>query len=326
MQPLNARGSSLGTTHLSTGLRASTTQQAPRAMPPCNHHCVRYRPPVGSPDDVCGDIPPPYTSLFPPGSVVTKPTNADNHIAITDSRRHINSESCVSPCHHHDNELLAELAALQLLNGCMPYPGRQIRGICSCRGVAYSNNTHIPDDLNLHVAPEGPSKIHDLPSTMPFDARIVRNSGTDGHMSLDSTKPVRMRAQSCSTSRARSFSREHFPSEDLDRRLESIDKSLSQDKSQCGRPNNRLHTSEVSRRQQSLTVDDAVDANQSCQEYNYNKSGGVSVKNLPHGFSGTLRDFQHKDHSGHSHVLFPSTDCRETHSPCEVSPEVCRCI
>ncbi|KAJ0116856.1 hypothetical protein J7T55_010007 [Diaporthe amygdali] len=112
------------------------------------------------------------------------------------------------------------------------------------------------------------------------------------------------------------------PYEDLDRRLESIDHALRRDGLQPRKPIKRLHTSEVSRKEQSHTADDAVETGQSFPDYNCNKSGESSVKSTPRGILGALRNFQHKDSSRGMSDLSPSPAFCHTPSSYEAPSEV----
>ncbi|KAK2609634.1 hypothetical protein N8I77_003127 [Diaporthe amygdali] len=141
-------------------------------------------------------------------------------------------------------------------------------------------------------------------------------------MSLESTNPVRVWARPRSTPTTLSFSHEHCPSEDLDRRLESINHALRRDGLQPRKPNKRLHTSEVSRKEQSHTADDAVETGQSFRDYNCNKSGESSVKSTPRGILGALRNFQHKDSSRGMNDHSPSPAFSHTPSSYEAPSEM----
>lgn len=325
MMPLNAQGLSLGTHRGSTGPCESTTQQAPGTRPLLNrHHCCRRCPPAGSSEGFSGDAPPPYHSLPPLASITTGCTNTESRSRTARSGRRNQSESCVSPYHHRDNDFLANLAAIQLLSGCMADPIRQIGGIHRCSGVACSHSIDHPDNLKLHAVSKTALQHQIGSSTVPYGDATPIHTNTDGHMSLESTNPVRVWARPRSTPTTLSFSHEHCPSEDLDRRLESINHALRRDGLQPRKPNKRLHTSEVSRKEQSHTADDAVETGQSFRDYNCNKSGESSVKSTPRGILGALRNFQHKDSSRGMNDHSPSPAFSHTPSSYEAPSEVRR--
>lgn len=317
MLPVSIQRRTLGTGHLSAGPRLSTTQQGLSMPTPINHdHCLQRFPPAGSHDDCHGDAPPPYFSLSPLGSIVTGATNTEVTRGTTHTERRAKSESCASPFHSHDDDFLANLAAIQLLSGCTASAGRQSSDRCSCCGIGCDGLACAVEAFNLRLLSKELSKH----TTRPVRIQTTLHGGADGHMSLESTDRIRMGPYCRSTPMTPSVSRELSPSENLDRRLRSIEDALHGDSFSAGTSKKRLHTSEVSRKEQSLTADGAVDVgNPRRDDSNVLE---VSVKSTSRGILGALRNLQQKDRPRRSVFTFPSLDSTEMPSPCD--PEVGR--
>lgn len=317
MLPVIPQRWSLGTGPVSTGPRIPATQQAPSTRLPINSHYCRQRcPPARSPYDFYGDAPPPYYSLRPHGNTTMRSTNAEVPRGTIGTVRRVKSESCASPFYGHDDDFLANLAAIQLLSGCMAVAGRQSSARRSCCGIGCDSISCALEDFNLRILSEEPSKH----SARPVTIQATVHGGADGHMSLESTDRVRMCAYCHSTPMTPSVSREQIPSEDLDRRLQSIEHALHRHSSQGGTSKKRLHTSEVSRKEQSLTTDDTADVDH--PHHDSDNIFEVSVKNTSRGIFGALRNLQHKDRPKRWVFTFPSVDSSEMPSPSEAEASV----
>lgn len=298
----------LGTGHIWAGPRLSTTQQPPSIRSSIHSHlCCQRCPPAGSTDDICCDAPPPYRSLPPPESVVARSTNAEGPRGTTHTVRRVKSESCTSPYHSHDGDFLANLAAIQLLSGCMATPWRRSSAghpccVIGCEGIACSL-----EDFHLRILTQELSKH----PTRRLTIQTTLHGGTDGQMSLESTDRAQMCAYCRSTPMTAPVSPGRFPSEDLDRRLRSIDNALHRDRSPAGISNKRVHTSEVSRKERSLTADDNLDVGH--LRRGHGTVEGICVGNSSRGMLGTIRNLQHKDRV----ITSPSLDSSEIPSPRE---------
>lgn len=245
-----------------------------------------------------------------------RPPNAEAPVGRTRTGRRVKSESCASPYHGHDDDFLANLAAIQLLSGCMAVAGRQSSARRSCCGIGCDGISCALEDSNLRMLSEELSKH----PTRPVTIQATVHGGADGHMSLESTDRVRMYAYCHSTPMTPPVSREQFPSEDLDRRLQSIDHALHRDNLQGGTSKKRSHTSEVSRKEQSLNTDDTVDVDH--PHHDHDNILEVSVKNTSRGTFGALRDLQHKDRPKRWVFTFPSLDSSEMPSQSEAEASV----
>lgn len=321
MLPVIPQRWSLGTGNVSAGPRLSTTQQPPNIRAPINSY--RYRqhcPPAGSPDDLYGDAPPPYYSLRPPGNIAMRSINAEVLHGITRTDRRVKSESCASPYHGQDDDFLANLAAIQLLSGCRAVPGTQSSARRTCYGTGCDGIACVLEDLGLHMLSKELSKQ----PTRPITIQTTLHGGADGHMSLESTDRVRMCARCRSTPMTPPVSRERFPSEDLDRRLQSIADALHRDRFANETEKKRLHTSEMSRREQSLTADDTLDVDH--PHHDHNNTLEVSVKKTSRGVLGALRSLQHKDRPKRRVSTFPSLDSSEIPSSSEAEVPASRRI
>ena len=321
MLPVNTQRSSLGTGHILAGPRLSTAHQAPNIQPSIHGHLFcRHCPQVGSSEDLFGDAPPPYHSLPPLANIAARSTYLQGPPAVTCTGRRVKSESCASSYHSQDDDFLANLAATQLLSGCRAVPGRQFTGRRPCCGSGCGGIACALDDLNLHIVSKVTSQNLTRSLEIPLQNRTTLHRSADGHASLESTGRVRMCAYHRSTPTIPSLSRERFPSEDLDRRLNSIGNALHRDRFQIGKVNKRLHTSEVSRKEQSLTADETIRVDQ--PRHDRGNTDEVSVKSTPRGVLGALRNLQNKDHSRHSGVMFSSPGFSETPTPCKEPSEV----
>lgn len=321
MVPVNLQRSSLGTGHLSAGPRLSTTHQGLNMRSPINcGHCNQRCPPAGSPDDFHGDAPPPYYSLPPLGSIATGSTNAEYPRGTAHTGRRVKSESCASPYHSQDDDFLANLAAIQLLSGCAAVAGRQSSTRHSCCGLGCDGIACALGDFNLRLLSKELSKR----PTRPARIQTTLHGGADGHTSLESTDRTQMGTCCRSTPMTPSVSCERFPSGDLDRRLQSIEDALHRDSFPGGASKKRLHTSEVSRKEQSLTAENAVDVDHPRHDGNHVLE--VSVKNTSRGILGVLRNLQQKDRTRRWVFAFPSLDSSEMPSPCEAEVPVSRRI
>lgn len=315
MLPVIPQRWSLGTSHVSASPRLSAIQQTPSTRLPIDYHYCRQRcPPAGSSHDFYGDAPPPYYSLCPPGNIAMRSVNAEVPRGRTRTGRRAKSESCASPC--HDDDFLANLAAIQLLSGCMAVAGRQSSARRSCCGIPCDGISCSLQGSNLRMLSENLSKH----PTRPVTIQATVHGGADGHMSLESTDRVRMCAYCHSTPMTPSVSREQFPSEDLDRRLQSIEHALHRDSLQGGTSKKRLHTSEVPRKEQSLTTDDTADVDH--PHHDHDDVLEVSVKNMSRGILGALRNLQHKDRPKRWVFTFPSLDSSEMPSQSEAEASV----
>lgn len=321
MLPGNPQRWSLGTCHTSAAPHLSTTPQAQSMRSPINcHHCRQRFPLAGSSDDFYGDAPPPYYSLPHLGGIATKSTDAEIPCGTTGTCRRVKSESCASPHHSHDVDFLANIAAIQLLSGCTTVPGRQSSERRSCCGTGCDCIACmcVLEDFHRRILSKELSKR----PTRQLGVQQTLHGGADGHMSLESTDRVRMCAYCRSTPMTPSVSRGRFPSEGLDRRLQSIEDALNQDSFASGISNKRLHTSEVSRKEQSLTADDTVDVGR--LRHDHANVEEVSTKNTSRGILGALRNLQHKDLPRRRVVTSPSLDSSKMTSPrqAEVSRRV----
>lgn len=313
----------MGTGHISAGPRLSTTRQHSSIRSPVNGHLYCRRcPHAASSDDLHGDVPPPYHSLPPLASIATRSTSSEGSPAVIPTRRRVQSESCASPYQGHDDDFLANLAAIQLLSGCSTVPERQFTTCRPCCDIGCSAISCALEDLNLNLLSKIASKIPAKSLTMPPENRRTLHGGTDGHASMDSSDRARMCAHCRPIPMTPPFPRKRFPSEDLDRKLKSIENALHRDSFQIGKANKRLHTSEVSRKEQSLTADDTVDVDNPRHEDSC--IGKAPMRNTPRGILGVLRNLSRKDYSRHSDVTSPWLDSSEMPSPCKATSEVSR--
>lgn len=323
MLPVNTHGRSLGTAggHISAAPRLTRIQQAPSLRPQINrHHCRQRCPPAGSSDDFYDDTPPQYYSLPPLGSIATGSIDAEVPPGTTHTCRRVKSECCASPHHSYDGDFLANLAAIQLLSGCTTIPGRQSSARSPCHGTGCDGIACMCalEDSHLRVLSKELSK-HPI---RPLRVQTTLYGGADGHTSLESTDRVRMCAYCRSTPMTPSASREHFPSENFDRRLQSIVNASHRDSFARWISNKRLHTSEVSRKGQSLTADETVDTDH--PRHDHFNVEEVSVKSTSRGILGTSRSLQHKDPTRRCIITSPSLDSSKIPSPCEAE-EVSLC-
>lgn len=306
MLPVIPQRWSVGTGHVSAGPRLSATQQAPSTRLPTNyHHCRQRCPPARSSYDFYGDAPPPYNSLRPSGSIAMRSINAEHLRGTARAGRRVMSESCASPYYGHDDDFLANLAAIQLLSGCTAISGRQSGARrCGCR-IGCDGTACALEDLSLRMLSQELSKH----PTRPVTIQATIHDGADGHMSLESTDRVQMCAYCRSTPVTPPISRERFPSEDLDRRLQSIADALHRDNCSNETSKKRLHTSEVSRKEQSFTTDDTGDVDH--PHHDHDNVLGPSVQNTSRGILGALRNLQHKDRPKRWLSTYPSLDSSE---------------
>lgn len=317
MLPVIPQRWSVGTGPVSAGPRLSATQQAPGTRLPINSHYCRQRcPPAGLSYDFYGDAPPPYYSLRPRGNITMRSTNAEVPRGTTGTGRRVKSESCASPFYGHDDDFLANLAAIQLLSGCMAVVGRQSSARRSCCGIGCDSISCALEDFNLRILSEKLSKH----PTRPVTIQATVHGGADGHMSLESPDRVRMCVCCHPTPMTPPVSRQQFPSEVLDRRLQSIEHALHRDSLQGGTSKKRLHTSEVSRKELSLPTDDTVDVDH--PHHDHDNVFESSVKNTSRGIFGALRNLQHKDRSKRWAFTFPSHESSEMPSSSEVEMPV----
>lgn len=306
MLPVIPQRWSVGTAHVSAGPRLSATQQAPTTRLPINsHHCRQRCPPAGSSYDLYGDAPPPYYSLRPSGITAMRSINAEDFRGTARAGRRVMSESCASPYYGHDDDFLANLAAIQLLSGCTAITGRQSGGRRCCCRIGCDGTACALEDLSLRMLSKELAKL----PTSPVTIQATIHGGADGHISLESTDRVRMCAHCRSAPMTPPVSRERFPSEDLDRRLQSIADALHRDSCPNENSKKRLHTSEASRKEQSFTTDDTVDVNH--PHHDHDNTPEVSVKSTSLGILGTLRNLQHKDRPKRWVFAFPSLDSSE---------------
>lgn len=295
----------------------STYQRVPSIRPPViNYHLHRRCPPAGSSDDFYGEAPPPYHSIPPHRRTATRSPDVEGLRGITYTGRRVKSDSCASPAHGHDHDFLANLAAIQLLNGCMATPERQSIVRYPCCGFGCDGIACVLDDLTLHRALKAVSKH----PNKPLRIQTTLHGGADGHMSLDYTDRVGTRKYRRSLPATSSFPRKRFPSENLDRRLESTGNTLHRDSLPVGKVNTRLHTSEASRKEQSLTADGTVDVLHPRHDHKHVEE--ASVKKAPRGILGAFRNLQHRDHSRHSRVMFSSLDSGDNPPSCDAPSEV----
>lgn len=295
MHPANTQRWSTGTGHTSAAPRLSTTQHAPSLRALINSHPFRRRcPPAVSSDDFYGDVPPPYSSRPPLESMATGSTNAEGSHGTTQTCRRVNSES--SPSHNHDDDFLANLAAIQILSGCAINLGRKSSARSPCCGTECDaiGCMCVLEDLHRRLLSKELSKH----PTRPLRIQPTLHGGADGHKSLESTDRC-----------------DRFPSGHLDRRLQSIDDVLNRDSFASESSNKRLHTSEVSRKQQSLTTDDTVDIDHA--RHDHSNVEEVSMKNTSRGILGSLRSLQHKESPKRWIATSPSLDSSKMPSPGE---------
>jgi hypothetical protein len=319
--PLSSQVSAPGTCHISTGPRLSTTQQLRGIRPSISsHHFYGCSPPARLSDDFYGDAPPPYGSLPPLGGLAPRATRTEGPRGNNRTGRRVKSESCAATYHSHDDDFLANLAAIKLLSGCTAGAAGQTSIRRPCCGNGCDGNAFALEDLSSKLF----SQHHTRPLTIPLEDQTTLHSGADGYVSLESTDGVQTYAHRRSTPTTPLFLREQVSSEDLDRRLRSIDDSLRRDTFPTGFSNMRLHTSEVSRKEQSLTADDTVDTHHPRQDHN--GADDSMAKNASRGILGTLRSLQHKDRSRRSVATFPSLDPGETPSQYESKPMASRRI
>lgn len=313
---VNTQGRSLRTGHISAAPRLSRIQQLPSLRPPINcqcHHCRQRCQPAGSSDDFYGEAPPPYYSLPPLGSIATGSTDAEVTCGTVHTCRRVKSESCASSYHSHDGDFLANLAAIQLLNSCTTNPGRKssARGPCYGTGCDGTACLCALEDFHLRMLSKELSKH----PTRSLRVQTTLHGGADGHTSVESTDQVRMCAYCRSTPMTPSVCRGRFPSENFDRKLQSIVNASNRDSFASGISNKRLHTSEISRKEQSLTADDTVDIDH--PHHDYSNIEEASVKNTSRGILGALRNLQHNDSPMRWITTSPSLDSSKMPSPCE---------
>lgn len=315
MLPVNTQRWSLGTGHTSAAPHLSTTQHALSLRPLISCHHYRHRfPPSGSSDDFYGDALPPYYSHPPLGSIATGPVNAGVPRGTARTCRRVKSEACASSYHSQDGDFLANIAAIQLLSGCTTVLGRQSSARRPCCGTGCDGTACLCalEDFHLRMLSKELSKH----PARPLRVQTTLHGGADGHTSVESPDRVRMCACCRSTPTTPSVSREPFPSENFDQRLQSIVNAPHRDSFASGISNKRLHTSEVSRKGQSLTADETVDIDH--PRHDHSNVGEVSVKNTSRGVLGALRNPQHKDLPRRLVVPSPSLDSSKMPSPCEV--------
>lgn len=306
MLPVIPQRWSVGTGQVSAGPRLSAPQRTPSTrLPADSHHCRQRCPPVGASYDFYGDAPPPYYSLCSPGNIAMRSVNAEVPRGGTRIGRRVKSESCASPSHDHDDDFLANLAAIQLLSGCMAVAGRQSSARNPCCGIGCDGISCALEDFNLRMLSEELSRH----PTRPVTIQATIHGGADGHKSLESTDRVRMCAHCRSAPITPPVSRERFPSEDLDRRLQSIADALHRDTCPNETSKKRLHTSEVSRKEQSFTTDDTGDVDH--PHHDHNNVLDASVQNTSRGILGALRNLQHRDRPKRWRSTFPSLDSSE---------------
>lgn len=304
MLPLSSQVSAPGACHISAGPCISTQQ--PRGTRPSitRHHSHQLCPQAGFFDDFLGDAPPPYHSPPPLESVVKRATHSEGPCGIERHGRRVKSESCAATYHSHDDDFLANLAAIKLLSGCTAGPYGQISARplrcdngCSC--FCALEGFHLQSLSNLI------SKHPTRPLARPLWVQPTLNSGADGYMSTESTDGVRTYRRYRSSSTTPFTFRERFPSDEFNPLLRSICDALSRDSFPVALPNKRLHTSEVSGKEQPLA---AIDAEHPRQDHDSVEEG--MVKKTSRGMLGALRGLQHKDRSRRS-AAFPSFDSSE---------------
>lgn len=305
MLPLSNQVSAPGACHISAGPCLSTTQQ-PRSMRPsiARHHSHQLCPQVGFFDGSLGDAPPPYYSLPPLGSVVKRATQSEGTRGSERTGRRVKSESCAAIYHSHDDDFLANLAAIKLMSGCRAGLHGQISARPSCCGYE-CNCICALEGFYLQTLSKVISKHPTRPLARPLRVQTTLDSGADGYTSIGSTDGLRTYHCYRSSSTTPLTFRERFPSEDFNPLLRSICDALHRDSFSVALPNKRLHTSEVSRKEQPLA---AVDAEHPRQDRD--SVEGSTVKNTSRGILSALRGLQHKDRSRRS-AAFPSVDSSE---------------
>lgn len=163
--------------------------------------------------------------------------------------RRTKSESCVPRDNNiGDDDFLANLAAIQLLTGCTIIPCRHLVS-GNLRSIDICSDDDGPPDLTLHVfcTLRVPVRHRTRSITRPrvhrFGLRATLRNGVDGHISYPSDESARRFAKTYSAPMTPSSSHDQVSSQELDRRLRSIDEALHQSSSRRG--SRRLNTSEV---------------------------------------------------------------------------------
>lgn len=189
-------------------------------------------------------------------------TEPNNHSCASYGRR-CKSESQATPVQADvNNDLLANIAAIQLLSGCMPLP----------RKCILSENRHSVDLFNgkaeglprltLHMVSTLSVQVHrgdsctglGRQSSKFFDEdHLARETDADGYLSIlsEDSSPRHIKA-------AKSIAVPGSLEDELNRRLQSIDEALCLREGKRERRRRKLCTSEVSRTEDSQNMNDST--------------------------------------------------------------------
>lgn len=253
--------------------------------------------------------PPPYSPLRTPPPHYTQKSSP--YISRRGSRC-TKSESWVPRDNNIDNDdFLVNLAAIQLLTGCTVLPGRHVISGTHRSIDIYSGDDDGSPDLTLHmfatlnVPARRRARSTARSKTRRYSLRDTLGNEVDGHISYPSDESARRFAKANSAPTTPS-SHDQVGSEELDRRLRTIDEALDQENSRRG--SRRLHTSEVVR----------VDR----PEANENDSALKSVGKVSAALAA-WKYSQHRDLSHRSGVLYPSPVLSEMAYSSQSTSEVC---
>lgn len=269
-----------------------------------DHHCRQHSGPVFRisnrlADDALAYWYTKHSAADPPGHF-SRRTKSESHVP------HRSNEPV-------DDSFLANLAAIQLLSGCMTIPSKHILSE-SHHSVNFLSGAkqRLPDLTLPMVSTLSVTVYHDRNSLNPpsrslsssLDFRPTLTSGIDGHSSFPSDESV---SQGIKTRSAPIPPSSLSGSEELNNRLRAIDEALLQDKGHSQKRQRRLHAWEVSRRECSQAVDDDSSGADQLGEH---------VVDVLHAW----RNSQHRDLSQLSGVLFPSPEPSEAFSSGQPPP------
>lgn len=264
------------------------------------HHCRRHSGPMLRAFGAVPDEAPPsrYFRL-----------NASSSKYSRECRRRTKSESWVPLFKEHDDVLLMNLAATQLLSGCMNGPSHQFVSH-SHHSVDLCNEIldYLPETTLCTIYTFGETIRQPTSSTnrswrslssssCDVSPKLIR--GIDGHRSFPSDDSVRRLNKARSAPMTPSTAYDRLASEELDRRLKSIDEASRRDRDHGDRKRRRLCTSEVGGRAHLQALDD----DDSVHEFD---------------IMGAWRNARHKGLCQRFGMLFPSPWPSESFSPTEV--------